>query len=104
MLHEALFATAVNCRAGAFEIKSYFMHNMRQDVAMSVMRASKIATKPVSGPLLEGDNLFTFATAISIWHCTLVYMNMKARVSPWHAPYDFDTGLVRFQCCVLQRF
>ena len=33
--------------------KSYFVHNMRQDVAILCSKYNTIATKPVSGPLLK---------------------------------------------------
>ena len=35
--------------------KSYFVHTMRQDVAILCYKYNTIATKPVSGPLLEGE-------------------------------------------------
>ncbi len=35
--------------------KSYFVHNMRQYVAMIFVKNNTIAIKPVSGPLLEGE-------------------------------------------------
>ena len=35
--------------------KSYFVHNMRQDYAILCYKSNTIATKPVSGPLLEGE-------------------------------------------------
>ena len=35
--------------------KSYLVHNMRQDLAILCSKSNTIATKPVSGPLLEGE-------------------------------------------------
>ena len=35
--------------------KGYFVHTMRQDVAILCYKYNTIATKPVSGPLLEGE-------------------------------------------------
>ena len=50
---------------------------MTQDVAILLYEYNTIATKPVSGPVLgEKDN------------------HNKDPVSPGHAPYDFDTGII----------
>jgi hypothetical protein len=57
--------------------KSYFVQNMRQDVAMLCLRSNTIATKRVSGA--EKDNHIPF------WY---IYKDRG------NAPCDFDTGII----------
>jgi hypothetical protein len=52
-----------------------YVQNMRQDVAMILYENTTIATKPISGPLLEGER--------------------RTRSHRGKAPYDFDTGILQ---------
>ena len=56
--------------------KSYFVHDIRQDVAILCLKYNTNSDKACFGPAPgEKDN------------------HKKDPVSPGHAPYDFDTGI-----------